>query len=143
MADIRDPVDMGYLARGTRAISRDDIAAALRRAKELEARMSSGPLSRYWDEGRLLLGLLADWWAGRYRDVSWKTVAATAFALLYVLNPMDIVPDVIVGAGLLDDATVMGLALKMIGEDLRRYKVWRSAGSDVTDVASGTGEQVA
>lgn len=105
--------------------------------------MSSGPLSRYWDEGRLLLGLLADWWAGRYRDVSWKTVAATAFALLYVLNPMDIVPDVIVGAGLLDDATVMGLALKMIGEDLRRYKVWRSAGSDVTDVASGTGEQVA
>jgi uncharacterized membrane protein YkvA (DUF1232 family) len=123
-------IDFGYLTRGARAIRREDIASAVRRAREVEAKMKGGALERYAAEGRTLLRLLSDWRAGRYRDVSWKTVASVAFALLYVLNPMDLVPDVLIGTGLLDDATVLGLALRMIGQDLRRYEAWRAVSGE-------------
>lgn len=127
----RDRIDIGFLTRGARSINRDDVAAAVRRAREVEAKMTGGALERYAGEGRLLLRLLADWRGGRYRDVSWKTIASVAFALLYVLNPMDLMPDVIIGTGLLDDATVLGLALKLISQDLRRYEAWREGEDDV------------
>jgi hypothetical protein len=46
-------------------------------------------------------------------------------ALLYVLNPADVLPDVIVGVGYLDDATVVAFCLKLIEKELEKYKAWQ------------------
>lgn len=46
-------------------------------------------------------------------------------ALLYVLSPIDLIPDFIPGIGLLDDAAVFGAMLAAIHEDLQDYKAWR------------------
>ncbi len=43
------------------------------------------------------------------RDSPWKVKAILAFAILYILSPFDLVPDWIVGFGLLDDLTVVSL----------------------------------
>ena len=50
-----------------------------------------------------MFSMLRDYWNGSYRDIPWKSIAAVAGALLYVMNPLDFIPDLIVGIGFVDD----------------------------------------
>jgi uncharacterized membrane protein YkvA (DUF1232 family) len=86
---------------------------------------SDGPLARFVEDGRLLLNLVRDAWEGTYRSVPYWTISAAAFTLLYVLNPMDAVPDALPAVGLLDDATVLSLCLMLLEQDLDAYRTWR------------------
>ena len=45
--------------------------------------------------------------------------------VLYVLNPLDLIPDLIFGFGLVDDAGVVALCLKLVESDLHRYAAWK------------------
>ncbi len=44
-----------------------------------------------------------------HRDTPLRAKAMIAFAILYLLSPFDLVPDWIVGLGLLDDLTIVSL----------------------------------
>lgn len=77
------------------------------------------------ERGRLLLSLVRDYAAGRYREVPYWVIGAAAFALLYVLSPLDLIPDMIPGIGYLDDAAVVALCLKMIETELSKYREWK------------------
>jgi len=68
----------------------------------------------------LLVDMLRDWYAGRY-PTPWRVIAAITAALLYFVNPFDIIPDVIPGVGYLDDVAVLGLCMRLIRSDLRSY----------------------
>jgi uncharacterized membrane protein YkvA (DUF1232 family) len=43
-------------------------------------------------------------------------------ALLYIVSPIDLIPDAIPFLGMLDDVLVAGYALKQVAEELARYK---------------------
>lgn len=102
-----------------------DIAKVTQRAKDIEDKL---PKLRNWmEQGKVILELVKDYWAGRYREVPYWVISAGALALLYVLNPVDIIPDVIIGVGYLDDATVVAFCLKLIERELERYKEWKAA----------------
>lgn len=68
----------------------------------------------------LLFEMLKEWWNGGY-ELPWVTVAAITAALLYFINPIDFIPDIIPLAGFLDDAAVVAICLKVIQGDLRKY----------------------
>ena len=68
----------------------------------------------------LLWRMVRDSARGEFK-APWRTIAAAAAALVYFINPLDLVPDFLPGVGLLDDATVVGLCLKMVRDDLKRY----------------------
>lgn len=57
--------------------------------------------------------------------MSWWTIGAVVTTLLYVLNPVDIVPDFIPFFGLLDDAAVVSACLFLVEKDLNIYKNWK------------------
>jgi uncharacterized membrane protein YkvA (DUF1232 family) len=44
-----------------------------------------------------------------------------------VLNPADLFPDFILGVGYLDDAAVIAFCLKLVEQDLEKYKQWLAA----------------
>ena len=54
-----------------------------------------------------------------------KTIASVAGALIYVMNPLDVIPDLIFGFGLVDDAGVVALCLKLVESDIHRYAAWK------------------
>lgn len=112
-----------------------DIARVSQRARDIEAKL---PKLRQWmGQAGLMLALVKDYWAGRYREVPYWAISAGALALLYVLNPADVIPDVLPGFGYLDDATVVAFCLKLIERELQRYQDWRAAqqaGAAVPDV---------
>jgi uncharacterized membrane protein YkvA (DUF1232 family) len=52
-------------------------------------------------------------------------IASIVFTLIYVLNPFDLVPDMLPLIGQLDDVAVMGACLVLVEQDLHKYKDWK------------------
>ena len=69
---------------------------------------------------RMLYDMLVAWWMGRF-EFPRATVAAITLALIYFINPFDVVPDVLPLVGVVDDAMVFAFVTKMMTDDLRRY----------------------
>ncbi|MDQ1253249.1 MAG: hypothetical protein QG646_2399 [Euryarchaeota archaeon] len=79
-----------------------------------------------WDYLELLFSMLYDSYNGKY-PVPKKTVIVGIFALLYLMNPIDIVPDVIPLLGFADDIAALAFAASLIKDDLNKYRVWKNA----------------
>jgi uncharacterized membrane protein YkvA (DUF1232 family) len=105
-------------------------------AKNVEGKaagMASGPLSGLLDELKALLRMLRAYAMGEYRDVSWKSLALVVGALLYLVSPIDVIPDFILGSGMLDDATVLAFAYRKVHKEVEAFLEWEQA--------SGTGPE--
>jgi len=85
---------------------------------------SAGPLERFIGDLKLLFSIVKDYISGEYREVPYFTIGAIVAALLYVLSPIDLIPDFIPVVGYLDDAAVVAVCLRMVEEDLRNYERW-------------------
>ena len=118
--------DEEFVKEGAEKITPDDIKTAAERSDEVNKQFSArGPLKRFIEDGRLLTALIKDWRAGKYRQAMYGTIAAAAFAILYVFNPFDLLPDVLPFIGAVDDAAVRGACLMLIERDLRQYRGWK------------------
>lgn len=75
----------------------------------------------------VLLSLIRAYIKKQYTDVSPSTIMLAVAGLIYVVTPVDLIPDYILGPGLLDDAAVIGIVLQAIQMDLNKYKKWQEA----------------
>src|SRR5210317_1542272 len=80
---------------------------------------------RLFQDFKLLIPLIKDYWKGAYRDVSVKSIVIFIVALAYIISPIDLIPDYIIGLGQIDDAVILGLSLYFLEKDLRKYKEWK------------------
>lgn len=127
--------DEEYIKEGAENITPKDIQTVDEHSEDIKKKFSSrGPLKRFIEDGRVLRALIKDWRAGNYRQALYGTIAAVAFALLYVFNPFDIVPDVLPFIGVLDDATVIGALLMLVERDLKKYRTWKEGQFTIEDV---------
>ena len=70
--------------------------------------------------------LLKAWAKGQYREIPWATMILAVSGVLYFVNPLDIIPDFIIGAGYLDDATVLAFIFKAIKRDVDHFMTWEN-----------------
>ncbi len=70
---------------------------------------------------RILYTLLCDHLAGNKTDLAPRVIALATFGLLYVTNPMDLVPDPIRRVGYMDDMRIMHLVEEAMGAALEEY----------------------
>lgn len=99
-----------YLRRLTGVGSLTEAVAVIPRRMHLAA-----------NQTRLVLEMLEDVKAGRYRDLPWRSVALASAAVLYTVSPADIVPDAVPLLGTLDDVAVVAIAVRLIQRDLLAY----------------------
>ena len=90
-------------------------------------------LQKYWKDVCEVFSLLKDWMAGRYPVIPWTVIATLVGALLYVLSPLDLIPDFIPVVGFTDDAGVFAVALSFAGSDLEKYREWKRQRAETID----------
>ncbi|CAN2252213.1 YkvA family protein [Bacillus vallismortis] len=69
--------------------------------------------------------MLRDWRKGDYPRSQVRTLLLLTAAILYIAMPLDIMPDVILGLGIIDDAAVLGLLWTLIKKEMSQYEKWR------------------
>lgn len=77
-----------------------------------------------------LLSLIKAWARGDYKGASKTTLLLSVAAIVYFVNPMDAIPDILPATGLLDDATVIGIVITSVKKDIESFKLWESAHTD-------------
>lgn len=99
-------------------------ALALRATQKLGG--SAGlSLANVREELASLIALLTAYADGSYRNVSLRTVTAIVAAVLYFVIPLDLVPDFVLGLGLLDDAAVISYVFSMVRNEVREFVAWQ------------------
>jgi len=72
-----------------------------------------------------VLGRLTKAYAlGHYREVPWKTVLLIAAAIIYFLNPLDLVPDLMPITGLTDDFGVLLWVYNSVSTEIEKFLTW-------------------
>lgn len=120
-----DPMTREEMLEKAQKISPEDIELVLESADEIEKKSSQGPLAAVLGDVRLLTAMVGDYLGHRYRNIPFWMIGAAVVALLYILNPLDIIPDFIPVLGFVDDAFVVGLCLNLVRKDLRKYAAWK------------------
>ncbi len=96
------------------------IEEAIEQAKENET------LNEFVDKIKLMGEMIKDYKDGNYQEVPYRSIAVSAFAILYIANPGNKIPKDLPIIGELSDAAVIGLVLYAINEDLESYRQWKS-----------------
>ena len=78
--------------------------------------MNKGKIAEIWDDVMALWKMVQD------PNAPWKGKAIAIAALLYLITPIDAIPDAIPVLGLTDDATIILYAIKQLATDLKQYR---------------------
>jgi uncharacterized membrane protein YkvA (DUF1232 family) len=106
-------------------VTEDDVSKVLEKEKAILGK-AHGPLEKFAQNIKLLFSVIKDYVNGSYKEIPWLAIAAIVGSLLYIFSPIDLIPDFIPAAGLLDDAAVLGFCLKGISADLKKYSIWKN-----------------
>jgi len=78
------------------------------------------------DDVTLLCAYVRDVAKGNYKGYSKKNLTIIVAALIYVISPIDIIPDFLVG-GFLDDVGIVAWAMSKVGKELTSYRLARAS----------------
>jgi uncharacterized membrane protein YkvA (DUF1232 family) len=76
----------------------------------------------------LLLGrLVKAYTTGKYREIPWKTVLIILAAIIYFINPIDFIPDVVPVLGFSDDFGVLLWVYNSISGEVDKFLTWEKS----------------
>lgn len=93
----------------------------------VKAQQNRGKVAEFWEGLNMLFRLVGAWVGGKYTIVPWRTIILAIAAILYFVNPLDLVPDFLPVAGFLDDAGVVAFVLESIRKDLGVFRDWEGS----------------
>lgn len=64
---------------------------------------------------------------GQYRQVPWKTLLLITAAIIYFVNPLDLVPDLVPLTGLTDDFAVLVWVYNSVSDDIEKFLEWEKS----------------
>jgi uncharacterized membrane protein YkvA (DUF1232 family) len=100
----------------------DDAQKLMDNQEKIEKIASNDTLHKYLNDIKLYFQMLGDVFTGKYKKVPVGTIAAIVGTLLYVLSPIDLIPDFIPVVGYLDDAAMLAVCLNFTRFDVEEYK---------------------
>jgi len=81
-------------------------------------------LQRFLTDIELLIMMAKAYHNGTYRRIPLKSLAIIVGAIIYFVNPLDIIPDFIAGLGFLDDAAIIGFVIKTLSNEIDRFYIY-------------------
>jgi uncharacterized membrane protein YkvA (DUF1232 family) len=71
--------------------------------------------------------MLRDSLKRKYRKTPWGTLIGGIFSILYILNPLDFIPEALPIIGIVDDTLVFGVFLALLARDVKKYLLWKAS----------------
>ncbi len=116
---IKDREESGQMVQNVRAkLQKDDIQEALK---------------GFLDRIQALIRLADQYRLGNYRDISKKSMVLVIAGLLYFLSPIDAIPDIIAGLGLVDDLAIISYVWKTVNNEIEQFLDWEQESPNKTD----------
>lgn len=98
-------------------------AEYLKRAGEKMAKATPG-FTKLWEHLQVLVRLSKAYQAGHYRHIPVKSMLLITASILYFINPLDVLPDLVPIFGLVDDATLIGFVISSLKKDIDQFREW-------------------
>jgi uncharacterized membrane protein YkvA (DUF1232 family) len=89
----------------------------------------SGPVGEVADEFKTLGRLVAAYARGDYRDIPLDSLIMVIAGLVYVVSPIDLIPDFVPVAGYADDAVAVGFVIRQVHHELAAFREWEAGDS--------------
>ena len=118
-------IDEEFVKSQSKNIDESDFVQLDNKKKRLRKIMNLGVFLKQKEKIKLLVELVQQYRKGTYRAIPWKSLSAILFTLLYIINPFDIVPDVLPFFGYIDDLSVFLALSNLVESDLENYKIWK------------------
>ena len=61
---------------------------------------------------------------GKYRAIPWKAVMTMLAAIIYFMNPIDLIPDFIPGLGFTDDVGILVWVYTAVASEVEKFLEW-------------------
>ena len=96
-----------------------------KRINRKSSKVDSNRFGKFIKQMKLAMSLIKDFRNKSYTDIPWRSIAFIAAAVLYFMNPFDVVPDMLPVFGFGDDAMLFAALFKSIQTDLEKYGEWK------------------
>lgn len=97
-----------------------------RLVQRLEIKLKLVPgIGKYISDIACMVSLVRSYIKKEYTDIPIGTIISIVSTLIYILSPVDLIPDCIPVVGYLDDLALLSWVLKLIHSDVEEYKKWR------------------
>ena len=85
------------------------------------------PFKDLWAYFQAMLRLIRAYYRREYRNIPMQNLVMIVGAIIYILNPFDLIPDWIAGLGFADDAVVLAFAVRRTRQTLDDFMTWEIA----------------
>ena len=116
--------------QGSESVTEEQVEEAAHKGATWLARKPYGAAEKLVRSVQALVWMIKDYLTGEYKETPWTVIAAGTFAVLYVVDPFDLIPDFIPFLGYIDDLFVVYLVLRAIELAVREYLRWRGTDPD-------------
>ncbi|MBP9095877.1 MAG: DUF1232 domain-containing protein [Ignavibacteria bacterium] len=116
------------LRKKSKDVSEKDVTKVLRSEDDVKKRsekLNKNVFGKLLSQLSLAYEMIKDFKSKRYVDVPWRTITLIIGAVLYFINPFDIVPDILPVIGFTDDAVAFAAIFRSVQGDLLRYCEWK------------------
>ncbi|NLB40716.1 MAG: DUF1232 domain-containing protein [Clostridiales bacterium] len=97
-----------------------------RLVQRLENKLKLIPqIGKYISDIACMVSLVRSYIKKEYTDIPIGTIISIVSTLIYIVSPIDLIPDFIPVVGHIDDIMLLGWVLKSIHSDVEEYKKWR------------------
>ncbi|WP_289059111.1 YkvA family protein [uncultured Mesotoga sp.] len=73
----------------------------------------------------LFIEMIREYFRGNYTELPLKTITLIIAAVIYLVSPVDAIPDFIIGIGFVDDGAVVAYVFNSLSKDIDRFKTWK------------------
>ncbi|PLT30755.1 YkvA family protein [Peribacillus deserti] len=116
-----------FLSKAQEYMDSKDRVKGLLKEAAVKAADKKGSLNEAWDNLQLLFQMVQAWVKGDYKEIPKKSILTILAVLLYFVVPTDAIPDFVFALGFIDDAAVIGFAVKQLVSDLDDFKAWKNS----------------
>ena len=125
LEDVKKKINEDYLKTEVSKVDDGDLEMVMKNKDAIDKKLKGSGMKKYAELGKLMFGMLKDYKNGEYVRVPWFTIAAIGLTLLYVFNPLDMLPDFLPGVGYIDDFALFTVAIRFLESDLHAYLDWK------------------